>query len=214
MEGRNRKLNRWQGFDYSQTGFYFVTICTHKKIKWFGTVKNGQMVLNKWGEIVYDCWMDLPNHYPNCELDEFVVIPNHVHGIIIIADRRERSVTVPSNNNPVFSDYYLVPPDDNRVVQRTGAIKQSPGGDRNGYKPFPTRGHGLSEFMRGFKTFSSKRINQTQNEFLFQWQKSFHDHVIRNEIEFYNIQQYIVNNPANWETDRNNPESGASLPSG
>src|SRR3989344_8306662 len=99
MERRNRKLNRWPGYDYSQSGLYFITIITKNRIEWFGRVDNGEMVLNQYGRIVRDCWLDLPNHYSNCQLDEFVIMPNHVHGIIIIADRRERSVTVPPDDN-------------------------------------------------------------------------------------------------------------------
>ena len=118
MEGRSRKLNRWPGYDYSQSGLYFVTIVTHHRIEWLGRVANGEMILNQYGRIARDYWMGLPNHYPHCKLDEFVIMPNHMHGIIMIDDGascRERSVTVP--------------PDDNRVIQRTDATKQSaPGG--------------------------------------------------------------------------------------
>lgn len=209
MEGHNRKLNRWPGYDYSQSGLYFITICTHKRIEWFGRVENGEMILNQYGRIVRDCWLDLPNHYSNCKLDEFVIMPNHVHGIIVVTDGRERSVTVP--------------PDDNRVIRRMDATTQSPDGDRNGYKPFPTgdrnglkpfpTGHGLSEIVRGFKTFSSKRINALQNEFQFRWQKSFHDRVIRNNEELNGIRVYIAHNPSQWQFDRNNPKLGAVLPS-
>ena len=101
MEGRNRKLNRWPGYDYSQSGLYFITIVTHKRIEWFGRVEYGEMILNQYGRIARDCWLDLPNHYPNCKLDEFVIMPNHVHGIVVIdnASRRERSVNVPPADN-------------------------------------------------------------------------------------------------------------------
>ena len=101
MEGRSRKLNRWPGYDYSQSGLYFITIVTHHRIEWFGRVVNGEMILNQYGRIARDCWLDLPNHYPNCKLDEFVIMPNHVHGIVVIdnASRRERSVTVPPADN-------------------------------------------------------------------------------------------------------------------
>ncbi len=202
MEGQNRKLNRWQGYDYSQSGLYFITICTHNRIEWFGRVVNGEMILNQYGRIVRDCWLDLSNHYPNSKLDEFVIMPNHAHGIIIIADRRERSVTVPPADRPVVQNDTIAP-------------INPPGADRNGYKPFPTRGldglkqgHGLSEIIRGFKTFSSKYINKIQSQFItdqFHWQKSFHDRVIRNDEELNGIRAYIDHNPSQWEFDRNNP---------
>lgn len=202
MEGRSRKLNRWQGFDYSQSGLYFITICIYKRTEWFGRVENEKMVLNEYGNIVNDCWFDLINHYANCILDEFVIMPNHVHGIIGINDfdRRERSATVPPADRQGICGDIVIP-------------INPPGADRNGYKPFPTRGHGLSEIIRGFKTFSSKNINILQNESVFHWQKSFYDRVIRNKNELNGIRTYIERNPLQWEFDRNNPQPDAGLPS-
>lgn len=73
-----------------------------------------------------------------------------------------------------------------------------------GLKPVPTKGYSLSEIIRGFKTFSSRQINQLINDFLFRWQRSFYDRIIRNEEELFNIREYIKNNPGNWIRDRNN----------
>lgn len=81
---KERKLNRWQGFDYSFPGYYFVTICTKGRQSWFGEVADNEMKLNEMGKIVEQCWLDLPNHYINCRLDYFVIMPNHFHGIIEI----------------------------------------------------------------------------------------------------------------------------------
>ena len=119
---RNRKLNRLTGFDYSNEGYYFVTICVKDKTEWFGEIKDGRMMLNEYGKIVLRCWNDLLNHYMNIKLDEFIIMPNHLHGILSISH------------------------------------------------PFRTN-HGLSEIMRGLKTFSSRRINKTINDGIkFQWQ--------------------------------------------
>ena len=103
---RERKKIRLKGYDYSQSGYYFVTLCTEDRDEWFGKVENGEMVLNQYGKIVNQCRDDLPSHYLNCSSDTFVVMPNHIHGIIVI-----------HNDN------------------------------------------GLSERVRGFKTFSSRKIN-------------------------------------------------------
>ncbi len=143
---RNRKLNRLKNYDYSKGGYYFVTICTKDRKDFFGRVKEEKMNLNHYGEIVNQCWFELPKHYLNCSLDSFVTMPNHVHGIIVI--------------------------DNEKIVG-------------NGLKPFPT--HGLSEIVRGFKTFSSRRINEIKEENHFQWQKSFYDHVIRNKTSLNNL---------------------------
>ena len=162
---RNRKLNRLKDYDYTRAGYYFVTVCVKDRIERFGDVKDGAMISNHWGGIVLDCWNDLPKHYSNLYLDEFVIMPNHVHGIMII------------QNDEVG----------------------------NGLKPFPTKNHGLSEFVRAFKTFSSRRINEGLNgKGRFQWQKSFHDHIIRNEQDLTRIREYIVNNPLKWDEDVEN----------
>ncbi len=183
---RNRKLNRLKDHDYSTPGYYFVTICTKGRVEWFGEIKDGAMALNECGKIVCQCWNDLPNHYQNVALDKFVVMPNHCHGVVVI------------KNIPVGNGLKPFPTE----------------GD---LKPFPTKNHGLSEIMRGFKTFSSRRINTVGNGLKpfptaagphkFQWQKSFYDHIIRNEIDLNRIREYIVRNPLQWPNDRNHPSN-------
>ena len=78
----NRKPNRLKGYDYSQAGAYFITICTQNREYLFGEINNGLMSVNEYGGIVWECWYDLPHHYAHVQLDIFVVMPNHVHGII------------------------------------------------------------------------------------------------------------------------------------
>ena len=124
------------------------------------------MNLSEYGEVASQCWHDLPRHYLSCSLDSFVIMPNHVHGIVVI------------NNEKMVG---------------------------NGLKPFPT--FDLSEIIRGFKTFSSRRINEmVKGSERFQWQKSFYDHVIRDERSLNNLRQYIQNNPLKWELDMENQE--------
>ncbi len=128
---------RLKGWDYKLEGSYFIAICTQDRDNLFGYVKNGNMVLNQFGAIVNRCWFDLPNHYQNIRLDAFVVMPNHVHGIMDYSN-----LFVPSKN---FS------------ARRINELRQSPG------KPI--------------------------------WQPRFHDHIIRDNAEYYRIRQYIINNP-------------------
>ncbi|MEW6181024.1 MAG: transposase [Chloroflexota bacterium] len=96
----NRRSIRLKGYDYSQPGAYFVTICTRDRACLFGTVVNGEMRLNEWGEIVLWTWRDLPNHVPNVQLDAFVIMPNHVHGIIIITDPVNAPAAVGAGSEP------------------------------------------------------------------------------------------------------------------
>ena len=158
---------RLKNFDYSQPGFYFITICTKKKGNVLGEIREEIMWLNQFGEILKECWFDLPEHYDNCRLDEFVIMPNHFHAIVEI-------IAVVNGLQP-FS-YGLQP-------FREGPL------------------HGLSEIIRAFKTFSSKKINQSNQLPKFQWQQSFYDRVVRNEEELHKIREYIINNPAKWELD-------------
>jgi len=84
MIDRQRKLNRWKDYNYSQNGCYFVTICIKDKMCLLGEVDNKEMILNRYGNIVNEFWNDIPNHYNNVFLDEYIIMPNHIHGIIII----------------------------------------------------------------------------------------------------------------------------------
>ena len=168
---KNRKSNRLKDYDYSRNGYYFVTICVKDRQELFGTVENNQMILNDLGKIAERCWIDLPNHYMNCALDEFTIMPNHIHGIVVIDDELLT----------------------NHVV--------------TGLKPVTTKNHSLSEVIRGFKTFSSRRINELNPALLFRWQRSFYDHIIRNEKSLEKIREYVVYNPLKWELDRNNTEN-------
>ena len=87
--GKQRKLNRWPGFDYSSPGLYFVTICTSGRQELFGQIMNDQMLLNETGQIANKFWLEIPKHFVNCELNEFVVMPNHIHGILFIYYKNE-----------------------------------------------------------------------------------------------------------------------------
>lgn len=84
MVVKQRKPNRLKGFDYSSNGYYFVTICIKDRQEYFGGIVNNKMILNKCGEIINKCWFEIPNHFPLVELDEFQIMPNHIHGIIIV----------------------------------------------------------------------------------------------------------------------------------
>jgi len=191
---------RLKCFDYSRNGAYFVTICTKNKIHLFGEIENDnndhgdndhgdnihgdfvhgdnvhgdnvhgdnvetglrpvsttisspKMKLSDFGKIVADCWYDLPNHYSNIILDEFVVMPDHIHGIIIIRNGS-----------------------DNKIK------------------------HGISEFIRAFKSFSSRRINEFNAVTVKSgiWQPRFYDRIIRSDNELNRVRLYIKNNPANF----------------
>ena len=188
---RQRKPTRQPGIDYSKPGFYFVTICTQEKEEILGKVVGEKMELNDLGRIVKECWLDLPDHYRCCRLHEFVIMPNHVHGIIEIAGS-------PNVGQGSYVGAGLKP-------ARTLRNEE--------FKPVrslshPARSYSLSEILRAFKTFSSRTINQKFPDGLFQWQRSFHDHVIRDKGELTAITRYIVENPRHWSEDEENQNIG------
>jgi len=178
--GKQRKRNRWYGYDYSIPGYYYITICTQYRICHFGAIVDGKIVLNEIGEIVKKQWLWLPEHFDYIKLDEWVIMPNHFHGIIEI----------------INENYYKI----------TGnGISVGNGRDRSLHKPNNPKIKPLPEIIGAFKTTSSKLIHQKQNNLYFAWQKSFHDRVIREDDDLDSIRYYIRQNPARWIKDRNNP---------
>jgi putative transposase len=161
----HRRSIRLKGYDYKQVGAYFVTVVARNRACLFADIVNGETRLNGAGRVMQSAWDDLPNHYPGVACDAFVVMPNHIHGIIVVMDT---------------------------IV---GA----------GLKPAPTR-HGLPEIIRGFKTFSARRINDLRSTPGTPiWQRNYYEHIIRNEEELTRIREYVANNPLQWEDDRENP---------
>jgi REP element-mobilizing transposase RayT len=162
----DRIYTRLTDYDYSAPGAYFVTICVYKKQCLFGSIENGTVRLNQYGEIVLKCWKELQNHYAGINNRIFTVMPNHVHGILEIMQPNKRS----------------------------------------GSKPDPTKRYPLSEIIRAFKTYSSRGINELRHSpGTTIWQRSFYEHIIRNEKEYREIGEYILYNPAKWENDKENP---------
>jgi putative transposase len=192
------RLKHW---DYSSKGRYFITICTHHREHMFGAIVNGQMQLNENGNIVHQCWFDLPNHYPHIILDAFVIMPNHIHGIMGIDDCMVETGFKPvstdvANNNVMGIDDCMVEtgfkPVSTDVANNNEIIAS----------PISVKPHGVSEFVRALKTFSSRKMNEMNHTpGLTRWQSRFHDHIIRNERELQRIQQYIHNNPLTWDND-------------
>jgi putative transposase len=133
--------------DFAQPGACFVTICTQSRECIFGEVVQGQMMLNGPGQMVESVWRQLPRHYPGVHVDAFVVMPNHVHGIIALVGAGPR------------------------------AYPECSGVHNDGWQPFPGR----------------------------LWQRNYYEHVIRNEGDLDHIRQHIIDNPARWDQDPENP---------
>ena len=202
-EKHHRRSIRLRGYDYTQPGAYFVTICAQGGECLFGEMVGGELVLSEYGHIVQQSWNDLPNHYPHVELDAWVIMPNHVHGIIVL---------VP-DANVVGADHAIV-----GAGRGIGAGLRPAPTSPACTGPAPTRGrklthHGLPEIVRALKSFSARRINQLRTTpGVPVWQRNYYEHIIRSERALQAIRQYILDNPFRWHLDRYNPAAAGQDP--
>ena len=183
----HRQSIRLRGYDYSQKGAYFLTLCTHNRECLFGEITDGVMYLNLTGEIVHQCWLDIPNHFPHVQLDEFVIMPNHLHGIIWIVN------SPPMTEKRISADKISVESNNCLGAQNTRSLQPN------------TRPNGTSRtigsIVRGFKVGVTKWMRQ--NTSIQQtWQRNYWEHIIRKEYELQQIREYIQNNPRQWQQDR------------
>ncbi len=174
----HRRSIRLKDYDYTQNGAYFVTICTHDKRCTFGQVVDGAMVVNEWGRIVQACWDEIPAHYPMVELDAFVVMPNHVHGVIMIINDAGRGMAchAPANDTTCHAP-----------------------AKREFSKPIAGS---LPTIVGAFKSAVTKYINRLPDAPDHPiWQRNYYEHIIRDEKSLNQIRAYVFNNPAKWVED-------------
>jgi len=188
-EIHHRHSIRLPNFDYSRPGYYFVTLCAYHRECIFGDVEKNKIVLNDMGTLIKKNWHDLPVHFPGIGLDQMVVMPNHLHGIIIILDHRRGGVDPPLG--------IILPHDD---ATTAGAII------RGAITAPLHKGKTLGQMIAWFKYESTKEINRnmTGNPEMKIWQRNFFDRIIRDDEELNRIRNYIVMNPETWEQDENN----------
>ena len=202
----HRRSIRLKGYDYSQAGAYFVTVVAWRRECLFGEIVDGMVKLNRHGHIVRDAWFDLKNHYRHVELEAFVIMPNHVHGIIVLTDdgrggpSASSGTNLPMGRGESFTSGNTTLPDG----LNSGAVPLQNKQSRPYVKPKPR--HDLPEIVRAFKSFSAKRINRLRRtDGIPVWQRNYYEHIIRNEREMDNITKYIETNPLRWNDDDENP---------
>ncbi len=172
----DRRSIRLRDFDYSAEGAYFVTICTYERIRVLGDVVDGEIALTSIGEIAHKFWLEIPDHFPNVCLDEWVVMPNHVHGIIIIhGGLDERNVGV-QNFEPLQTSRH----------QFQHILPRSVGSIVRAYKSAVTRWCRTNGFNSPV------------------WQRNYYEHVVRDEDSLNKIREYILTNPLRWQFDKEN----------
>ncbi|EHC14048.1 transposase [Fischerella thermalis] len=185
FQGKYRvESTRLPNRNYAANGSYFITICTKNRDHYFGNVVSGQVHLSVIGKIAQRFWVDIPNHFDYTYIDAYVIMPNHVHGIVVI-DRPENVETLHCN----VSTQNDVPWD---ITQRQFMSNISP-------KP-----GSLGAIARSYKSVVTRWCRENGHNH-FAWQSRFYDHIIRADGSLDRIREYIINNPTKWEEDKNNP---------
>ena len=174
--GHQRRSIRLAGYDYRQAGAYFVTICSQHRECVFGEVVQGQMILNGPGQMVELAWHQLPQCYPGVEVDAFAIMPNHVHGIVVLVGAGPGACPEHTGRPQGVAPTMSLPDVVHRFKSLT-TTRYRTGVLQDGWQPFPGR----------------------------LWQRNYYEHVIRNDRELARVRQYIVDNPARWEEDPENP---------
>jgi putative transposase len=191
----HRRSIRLKGYDYSNTGAYFITICCSHREHRFGVIEqiddftDTEMILNDFGQIAYDEWAGLPDRFQNIELDVFQIMPNHMHGIIVLKDIAAEPLAVEQKNRNEYES----------SASRAGAspAPTSVGNIIGSYKSLVANAC-LNRFLDGTESDIKSKTDHLGKI----WQRNFHDHIIRDEVSYNFIANYIINNPKNWKDDK------------
>ncbi|MDB5202774.1 MAG: hypothetical protein JWQ27_2183 [Ferruginibacter sp.] len=176
---------RLLNWDYRWPGAYFITICTKDRAHYFGEIINAEMICNEMGKLAWDFWQEIPAHFPYIALGAFVVMPDHIHGVLIIRiDLPEEIPPLQSSGSEIQTMQCIV--SDQFKNQKMAAISPKAGS--------------ISTIIRSYKSAVSKHIHKFHPGFA--WQPRFHDHIIRDKISYDNIQHYIISNPQKWDTGK------------
>ena len=180
----HRRSIRLKGYDYGQAGAYFITLCTHDCTHLFGEIADGTMRLNEFGQIAYTEWLRTPELRPHVALDVFVIMPIHMHGIILINNTSKGESHSPNNTEPT------------QVPSAEMGECDSP---QRSFLRSPS--NNIGAIVRGYKSAVTKQINVLHSGTMV-WQRNYYEYIIRHEQAYQNISEYITNNPLKWEADK------------
>jgi REP element-mobilizing transposase RayT len=193
-----RRSLRLKRYDYSQTGAYFVTICSRSRECILGRVDDGEMRLNDAGRMVQSMWEELPARFSGLELDAFVVMPNHIHGIIVFVGA---GLALPCKEGACRGESRI----------RPDGCREPNSGDHKD-RPYGTTAGSLGRIIQAFKSMVTHEYvmgvrQQRWASFRGRlWQRNYYEHIVRDEDDMNHIRQYIIDNPSRWAEDENNPE--------
>jgi REP element-mobilizing transposase RayT len=174
-----------KGWDYAKDGWYFVTICTGARKCFFGDIAAGEMQLSAEGRVAKNNWREITNYFPDFQLDEFIIMPNHIHGILVIHQEKDSLNRCRDAINRVSTD---------DMGNHGGVTKQ--------YNPMLSK-DSLSKVIRWYKGRCKYEIGKINPD--FSWQPRFDDRIIRDENSLSQVRHYIVSNPLKWQDDSENP---------
>ena len=178
-------------WDYSSNAAYFITICTKNRICWFGDVIHGKMELSTMGHIANSCRYGIPGHFPFVKLGAHIIMPNHVHGSVVI-NKPDDGPNVETQNFASLPSNVSNPPNPMEISEPLEINKP-----KNQFGP---QSKNLASIIRGFKIGVTKNAQQINSDFT--WQSRYYDHIIRNEKSYQTVSEYIVNNPLKWQEDK------------
>ncbi len=182
----HRRSIRLKGYDYTQPGAYFVTICTYERGCLFGNVVEGKMALNPFGRVAATYWARIPRHFPYIELGAWVVMPNHIHGILIITD-------VTNDVEEPLPPFAVEGVDVNSLAPSKPPLVGALSGS-------------LGAVIGNYKSVTARRINTMRHiSDGLVWQRNYWEHIIRTPESHIKIEDYIANNPASWQEDQLHP---------
>ncbi|AEI46934.1 transposase [Runella slithyformis] len=178
-------------WDYGWSGAYFITICTANRTHFFGEIKDNKMQLSPMGLLADVFWHEIKNHAVNVELGAFVVMPNHIHGILIL----DKPEIVTSTANANVETRHALSLQQQQIPTQTPAQRRFQNQGKNT----------VSSIIGSYKSAVTKHANRLglkHEEESFGWQSRFHDHIIRNDDEYQRINDYIESNPSSWNNDK------------
>ena len=183
----HRESIRLRGRDYGAPDSYFVTICAHERRSIFGQVGNASLIPSALGRLVRECWVAIPLHFAHVELHEFVVMPNHLHGIIAVLSKKSALPVTAAAAKPLVGAQHrcALPPGDLGQAVTPGS---------------------LGAIVRSFKAIVARRAHEELRWKGPIWQRNYFERVLRDGKEFSDVSQYIVENPMRWEWDSENPQ--------
>ena len=164
----SQRLPDW---DYTAPGWYFVTICTKERNPYFGEIVDGEMIRNELGKIAHNFWFEIPSHHGNVSIDEFIIMPDHVHGILRLTDIEDVVETLHATS-----------------------LRKESNSNSGYYKGISPKKGSLSTIIRSYKSAVTREIHKHRSP-SFAWQSRYYDHIIRTETDLDDLREYIHLNP-------------------